>query len=443
MQVPCQSRRILLMDADAFFVAVARQEDPEGAGRARFLIVGGRPGSRGVVCSASYECRGYGVRSAMPIAKALRLCPEAMCVPVPRDACLRRSREIQAVLARFIPVVEAASIDEWYGDLGGTEALYGEEPLAHTAHRVRTAVHAATGLWISIGVGTSRLVAKMAVERAKPRPGTDAAGVFEVRPGDEAAFLATCATSDVPGIGPRFAARLHQLGLDRIADAQRWSEVALTQALGPRAGSWLYRRVRGLDDTPVEARAHRLQVSREDTFPADLVSREATERELQRLAIRVSADLRKQALRARTVTVKHRTADFRTHTAQRTLERSISSDRGVFRVARPLLRQLQAKHPGPVRLLGIALSHLMPHEAEDAGDGPPQLALFAPPNPPAPPVESPRDLALSHALDRIRGRFGDGAILPAHLVDTEARSGPPPTRPGAHPPPRPGRPIPG
>ena len=417
-------RRILLVDADAFFVAVARQEDPEGAGRARLLIVGGRPGSRGVVCSASYECRAFGVRSAMPIAKALRLCPEALCVPVPRDACLRRSREIQAVLAQFIPVVEAASIDEWYGDLGGTAALYGEEPLTHTAHRVRTAVHAATGLWVSIGCGTSRLVAKMAVERAKPRPGTEATGVFEVPPGDEAAFLATCTTGDVPGIGPRFAARLHQLGLDRVADVQPWSEQALTHALGARAGGWLFRRVRGLDDTPVEARTHRLQVSREDTFPTDLASQEATERELHRLAIRVSADLRRQALRARTVTVKHRTADFRTHTAQRTMDRSISSERGVFKVARPLLRQLQATYPGPVRLLGIALSHLLPADAEEPVDGPPQLALFTPPLPPAAPLESPRDVALMQALDRIRGRFGDGAILPARLVDPADRPGP-------------------
>ncbi len=121
------ARRILLVDADAFFVAVARQVDPEGAGKAALLIVGGRPGSRGVVCSASYECRAFGVRSAMPISRALTLCPEAMCVPVPRGACSSRSREIQAVLARFAPVVQASSIDEWYCDLGGTETLYGHE----------------------------------------------------------------------------------------------------------------------------------------------------------------------------------------------------------------------------------------------------------------------------------------------------------------------------
>src|SRR5687768_13055523 len=124
------SPRILLADADAFYVAVARMVDPEGAGKAELLIVGGTRESRGVVCSASYETRRYGVRSAMPISRALRLCPQAMCVPVPRRACSQKSREIRAVLDRFAPVVEGASIDEWYLDLGGTERLYHDEPLA-------------------------------------------------------------------------------------------------------------------------------------------------------------------------------------------------------------------------------------------------------------------------------------------------------------------------
>src|ERR1019366_6966733 len=137
--------RILLADADAFFVAVARSVDPDGAGKAPLLIVGGRPGSRGVVCSASYETRAFGVRSAMSIAQALRLCPTAMCVPVPRQACSDASRAIRRVLERFTPVVEGASIDEWYLDLTGTEALYHHEPLDATARRMREAVRTETG----------------------------------------------------------------------------------------------------------------------------------------------------------------------------------------------------------------------------------------------------------------------------------------------------------
>ena len=152
--------RILLADADAFFVAVARSVDPDGAGKSALLIVGGRPGSRGVVCSASYETRAFGVRSAMSIAQALRLCPDAMCVPVPRQACSDASRAIRRVLERFTPVVEGASIDEWYLDLGGTEALYHHEPLETTARRMRDAVKAETGLSLSVGGGSNKLIAK-------------------------------------------------------------------------------------------------------------------------------------------------------------------------------------------------------------------------------------------------------------------------------------------
>ena len=137
--------RILLADADAFFVAVARLVDPEGAGRATLLVVGGRPGSRGVVCSASYEARAFGVRSGMSISQALRLCPAAMAVPVPRRACGEKSRAIQDVLTRFAPVVAAASVDEFYLDLTGTEAMYQHEPLERTAQRIRAAVIAETG----------------------------------------------------------------------------------------------------------------------------------------------------------------------------------------------------------------------------------------------------------------------------------------------------------
>src|SRR6266545_6022640 len=130
-------RRILLADADAFYVAVARSLDPEGAGRAPLLIVGGTRESRGVVCSASYETRAFGVRSAMPIARALRLCPDALCVPVPMKECVKRSGEIRQLLHRFAPIVEGASIDEWYLDLTGTEGVYHHEPLAATAERIR------------------------------------------------------------------------------------------------------------------------------------------------------------------------------------------------------------------------------------------------------------------------------------------------------------------
>jgi DNA polymerase-4 len=418
-------RRILLVDADAFFVAVARQEDPEGAGKAALLIVGGRPGSRGVVCSASYECRAYGVRSAMPLARALALCPDATCVPVPRGACSARSRDIQQVLARFAPVVQASSIDEWYCDMAGTEALYGHESLEATAQRIRAAVFEATGLTVSIGAGTSRLVAKMAVELAKPKPGTGATGVRCVAPGQEAEFLAPFRLADLPMVGPRFAATLERMGLERIGEAQQWPVSDLQARLGERAGAWLHRRVRGIDDSIVSPRETQKQVSREETFGRDLHDDDLIERELLRLAVRVSTDLRRQGLRARTVTVKLKDADFKTRSAQRTLKVPIESERSVAKAARVLFRALRGKRRVGVRLLGIGLSHF-DDETDVGGEGAArQLGLFAAPVVPVPegePVENAKDRALTRALDRIRDRYGSAAILPARLVERAEES---------------------
>ncbi|QJR34323.1 DNA polymerase IV [Gemmatimonas groenlandica] len=419
-------RRILLVDADAFFVAVARQEDPDGAGKASLLIVGGRPGSRGVVCSASYECRAYGVRSAMPISRALKLCPQATCVPVPRGACSARSKQIQQVLATFAPIVQASSIDEWYCDMGGTEALYGHESLEATAHRIRDAVFSATGLTVSIGGGTSRLVAKMAVELAKPKPGSGATGVRCVTPGQESAFLAPFRLADLPMVGPRFSATLERMGLETIADAQRWSEADLQSRLGERAGAWLHRRVRGIDDSIVTPREVQKQVSREETFGRDLHDDDLIERELLRLAVRVSTDLRRQGLRARTVTVKLKDADFKTRSAQRTLAQPIESEKSVIKAARVLYRALRGKRRVGVRLVGIGLSHF----DDDSGSGTgavTQLGFFAASPPPVPegePVENAKDRALTRALDQIRDRYGSSAIIPARLVDSSRDTGP-------------------
>src|SRR3989475_6714969 len=174
-------RRILLADADAFYVAVARAVDPDGAGKASLLIVGGSRESRGVVCSASYETRKFGVRSAMPIARALRLCPDAVCVPVPFKACVQKSAEIRKLLHQFSPIVEGASIDEWYLDLTGTEGVYHHEPLEATAQRIRSALLEATGLTLSIGGGTNKLIPKVAGERGKPSARGSRVGIIQPR----------------------------------------------------------------------------------------------------------------------------------------------------------------------------------------------------------------------------------------------------------------------
>jgi DNA polymerase-4 len=409
------TRRILLADADAFFVAVARLVDPEGAGRAPLLIVGGAPGSRGVVCSASYETRRFGVRSAMPISRALRLCPQAMCVPVPRGACSRLSREIRRVLERFAPIVEGASIDEWYLDLTGTERLYRDEPLEATAHRIRDAVREATTLSVSFGGGTSRLVAKMAVEVAKPKPGSSATGVHVVPEGEEEQFLRRFELGDLPQVGPRFRERLESFGLRTVPELLATDPATLERWIGAGAAQWLRDRARGIDDSPVEGREVQKQVSREDTFPADIADDAALEAELLRLAVRVTADLRQQRLAARTVTVKLRDADFRTRSASRTLPEPVIADRPIFEVARELLRKLRRARRTPARLLGVALASLAPPDDVD------QLALFDDARGAEAVQETARDRALAAAVDRLRERFGSGAIGPARLAERRER----------------------
>jgi DNA polymerase-4 len=402
------ARRILLADADAFFVAIARMVDPEGAGKARLLIVGGTRESRGVVCSASYEARRFGVRSAMPIARALRLCPDAMCVPVPRRVCGEKSREIRSVLERYAPVVEGASIDEWYMDLGGTEGLY-KEPLAETARRIREAVRAETALAISIGGGNSKLVAKLAVERAKPKPGTNATGVHVVEPGDEGRFLETFDLADIPLVGPRFQERLARLGMRRVPDVLQYDLPTLTQWLGAREAEWLYRRVRGLDASEVEGHGDAKSISRDETFAADIDDDPSLARELLALVTRATTDLRGDGLSARTITVKLRDHDFKTRQASRTLDMPVMSDRVVFGTARALLARLRRARRVPARLVGVSLSSLAADAAAD------QLTLFERED--AHLAETERDRTLARTVDRVREKFGAQSIMPASLLD--------------------------
>ncbi len=393
-------RRILLADADAFYVAVARLVDPAGAGKARLLIVGGSPERRGVVTSASYEARAYGVRSAMPMARAVRLCPGAMVVPVAWEACAEKSRKIGAVLRRFTPVVEQASSDEFYLDLTGTERLY-DEPVAATGRRIRAAVRDETSLSVSIGGGTSKLVAKLAAGLAKPRPGTTGDGVLVVAPGTEADFMLQFTLADIPFVGPKFQERLARFGLRTVHDAVRQERSTLVRWLGEREGGWLYQRVRGIDGAAVAADREAKSVSRDETFATDLDDDAALAARLLTLADRAATDVREAGLEARTVTVKLRDADFTTRQASRTLAAAVSSDLVVYRVARELLARLRAARRVPARLLGVALSQLVPPGAEG------QLSLLESPGNTR---ETERDRVISRMIDEVRERFGRDSL---------------------------------
>ncbi len=396
------ARRILLVDADAFFVAVARLLDPEGVGKELLLIVGGSASGRGVVTSASYEARSFGVRSAMPTAQALRLCPAAKVVPVPRGACSRKSKEIHRALERFSPIVEAASIDEFYVDLSGTEELYHDESFSETAARMRSAVTERTSLSVSIGGGTSRLVAKLAAKRAKPGRGQ---GVHIVPPGGEAEFLSGLDLAEIPMIGPRFQERLQHYGLRTVRDALAHELHTLQRWFGERTGRWLYERVRGVDRAPVVHEGRRKSLSHEATFETDLSSDDEIERELLRMSALVAGDLRRNGLRARTVTVKLRDADFTTRQASRTLRRPVSAERPVHGAALGLLRKLRRDRRTAARLLGVSLSQLT-----DDAEREPQLSLF---DEGGVEDETERDRTLAHVVDAIRSKYGRSGIIRA------------------------------
>jgi DNA polymerase-4 len=389
------------------FAAVARLVDPDGAGKAPLLIVGGRANSRGVVCSASWEARAFGVKAGMPIARAARLCPGATFVPVPGKACGVKHREIRAVLDEWVPAVEPASIDEFYLDLSGTEAVYRGEPLAETARRLRDDVRARTGMTLSIGGGTNRLVAKLAAERAKPRPGTGATGVLIVPPGGEAEFLADHALADIPGVGPRLQATLTRYGLTRVRDALRVDARTFEQWLGPRSGRWLFERIRGRSGDEVAPHEAARSMSHEETFSRDITSDDALETRLLRLVTALAAELRGEGLSTGCVTVKLRDHDFKTRQAGKTLPRPLRTDRALFSVARDLLAALRARRRTAARLLGVSFSALA------AGDSPAQLTLL-------PEVlagaETPRDRRLASAVDDINEKLGGKAIGPARLM---------------------------
>jgi DNA polymerase IV len=314
--------------------------------------------------------------------------------------CGEKSRAIRTVLERFTPLVEPASIDEAYLDLSGTERLYRNEPLADTARRIQQAVLAETQIHVSIGGGTNRLVAKLAVSRAKP------AGVHVVEPGGEAAFLLEHDIADIPGVGPVLAAELMKYGLKTIAHGVALSEKQLLALLGDRRGPWLYRRMRGIDDSAVEVHAAARSMSRDETFARDLHDEGDLARELRVLVRRLGADLRAEGVRARTITVRLRDSDFRTRQASRTFAEAVETDRGVYAAARPLLARLRSERRIGARLIGVSASNLVAR-----ADG--QLALFDASHAR---LETERDRRLARVSDALRARFGRDSIVPGDLL---------------------------
>jgi DNA polymerase-4 len=381
-------RTVFHVDMDAFFVSVEELFDPSLKGKP--VVVGGQRHERGVVSAASYQARKFGVHSAMPLRTAAKLCPQAIFVDGHPDRYRACSQKIHCVLESFSPQVEMVSIDEAYLDMTGTERLQGPPMLA--AHKLHQRMKAETALNCSIGIGGSRLIAKVCSGKAKPD------GVLYVVPGQEAKFLSPLGVRDIPGVGKVTEQKLHGLGILTVGDVARlegsfleqhlgkWGLALAGKARGEDAGAWFEGAIGDAD--PAKS------ISHEHTYDQDTASQEQIESTLMRLSEMVGRRLREQNLHARTLQLKLRYKDFTTITRARTLDAPTQLDNEIFQQIRKLFHA-NWRRGKEVRLLGV--------QASSFGESPEQGDLLQ---------DSTDDKwkqALS-AVDRLRDKFGESSI---------------------------------
>ncbi len=393
-------RTILHLDLDAFYASVEQLDDP--ALRGRPVIVGG-PSRRGVVCAASYEARRSGVRSAMPTARARRLCPDGVFLPPRFDRYAGLSERVFGIYRRYTPLVEPLSLDEAFLDVTASRALHGGG--AEIARAVKAAVRGECGLAVSAGVAEVKLAAKIATDLGKPD------GLVVVPAGGTAGFLAPLPVGRLWGVGHVTEEALRKLGIATIGDLARAPETALAAALGASHARGLRALAAGDDPREVVPDEAAKSIGAEDTFGEDLTGRAALEPELLAQAGRVGRRLREAGLAGHVVTLKVKYADFTLVTRRLTLERPTDDGRALFDAARGLLARVELERP--VRLTGISVSGFAAEGERD------QLDLFGAARPPTP--EEGRRRALNAALDDLAGRFGDRAVVPADLAGRPSR----------------------
>ena len=339
-------RTIIHADLDAFFASVEQLDNPELRGKP--VVVGGPPESRGVVAAASYEVRRFGVHSAMPMSRAMRLCPDAIRVPPRFDRYAELSRKVMAIFRALTPLVEPMSLDEAFLDVTGW-VDDGADP-AVIARSLKEDVKEKTGLNISIGMGTSKSIAKVASDAGKPD------GLVIVPPGGEAAFLAPMPVRALWGVGPKTEARLKQLGIRTVGDLARLDAAAAERLLGSR-GSYMRDLARGIDDAPVITQHERKSIGAETTFAHDLPDGPELRAALARIARNVSDRLRRAGVGGQTVAIKLRYASFHTITRQCSLGAPVDAADEIAAVASRLL-DVEVQPGDRFRLLGIQCSKL-------------------------------------------------------------------------------------
>jgi DNA polymerase IV len=392
-------RHIVHIDMDAFFVSVERSRDPSLIGKP--VVVGAADGTRGVVTSASYEARKYGIHSAMPIVQARRLCPQALFVPGSLGVYSKISLAIKEIFESWSPVVQMASIDEAYIDLTGFDRCYG--PVMSTVEKIVDQVRKTLGLDLSAGIATNKLVAKIASKMAKP------AGMLHVLPGCEEGFMAPLPLKEVPGIGDSLAKSLHALGLQTVGELRNFDSAVLVKMFGV-TGEWLYRVARGKGSLHVETERQQVKsIGNSITFSEDSINTRFLEGALYHLSEKVGRRTRQKDLIGRTVTLRLRYADFKTLTRAVSVGEGTNWDMEIFEQARRLMQPLLERRVR-VRLLGVTLSKLRP------ADG--QLTLFDP-------EAQKKQMQLYHSVDKLRDKYGFEAVRKGPAVSFDSFRKPP------------------
>jgi DNA polymerase-4 len=376
------------VDCDAFYASIEKRDDPSLADRP--LIIGG--GRRGVVATACYIARTAGVRSAMPMFQALKLCPNAVVVRPNMDKYVDVGRQVRALMLELTPLVEPLSIDEAFMDLSGTERLHGASPAKSLARFAKT-VERELGITVSVGLSANKFLAKIASDLDKPR-GFAVLGLEEA-----AAFLAPRPVSFIYGVGKAMEARLQRDGYRLISDLQRADEIDLMRRYGVE-GRRLARLAHGRDVRVVDPSRETKSVSAETTFNKDIADFTALERILWALSERVSRRLKKQELAGSTINVKLKTADFRTRTRAASLSDPTQLAARIFDTGRELLKR--ETDGTSFRLIGIGVSALVPADEADPAN-----------------LMDRRSVDAEHAVDRLRAKFGDAAVVRGLAFDKE------------------------
>jgi Nucleotidyltransferase/DNA polymerase involved in DNA repair len=374
---------------DAFFASVEQRDDPSLLGKP--VVVGGRPNSRGVVSTASYEARKFGIHSAMPLAEAFRRCPQAVFLPVNGQKYREVSAQIRQIFLTYTPMVEPLSLDEAFLDVTGSTSLFG--PADTIALTIKKRIQEELNLTASVGLASNKFLAKLASDLRKP------AGFVIVLPNRVQELLDPLSVERIWGVGKKTAEQLRSLNIKTIKDLRGLEQGYLTQLFGV-SGTQLFQLARGIDTRPVESNRIVKSIGRETTFAADVADPEVLKTVLLKQAIEVGRTLRKETFKGKTITLKVRYADFRTVSRSKTLPNATDLDNVIYQEACSLLREVSIKQP--LRLIGVTLRNLT-DQLEN------QLSLFEEPQ--------QEHETLTKVLDLVKERYGEKSITRARLLN--------------------------